>query len=441
LSSGQLTVVTRNGPTSYYYGIDEPRGIDYELATGFAERLGVELELYVADQLWQIFPDIQNGRAHIAAAGLTVTEPRKTIVDFSPPYQRVEQQVIYRRGTQRPYAIEDLYGGRLEVLAGSAYAGVLDQSSAAHPDLSWTENAEVGIEALVRHVAAGEIDYTIVDSNVFDLLQYSHPEARVGFSLSSKIPLAWALPKTSDTSLREAVAAYFAELDANGELAALINHYRIDEPENFDYVGSRAFLRHFDARLPSFRSDFREASARTGFDWRLLAAMAYQESHWNPKAVSPTGVRGMMMLTHRTAGMVGVEDRTDPRQSINGGADYLARVLKKIPTRIPDPDRTWLAVAAYNVGFGHLEDARIITEIQGGDPDLWMAVRQRLPLLGEQQWFERLARGFARGAQAVVYVDNIRRYYEILLWLTADEMLSEQEFTTPDDVEVTSAAG
>lgn len=441
VSSGEITVVTRNSPTSYYYGIDQPRGIDYELAKGFAERLGVELDLYVADQFWQIFPDLQSGRAHVAAAGLTITEPRRTIVEFSPPYQSVEQQVIYRRGTQRPYSIEDLYNGHLEVLAGSAYAGVLAQAQANYPGLRWTENAEVGIEELVRRVAAGEIHYTIVDSNLFELLQHSHPAARVAFSLSPKIPLAWALPKTTDTSLREAVAAYFAELQANGELTALIDRYRIDEPEDFDYVGSRAFIRHFDARLPSYRPFFREASARTGFDWRLLAAMAYQESHWNPMAVSPTGVRGLMMLTRTTAGMVGVEDRTDPRQSIDGGADYLANVLKKIPERIPEPDRTWLAIAAYNIGFGHLEDARIITEIQGDDPDSWMAVRQRLPLLGNQQWFERVTRGFARGAEAVAYVDNIRRYYEILSWLTADEMPGEREPATREEVAVANAAG
>ncbi|MDH3419741.1 MAG: transporter substrate-binding domain-containing protein, partial [Gammaproteobacteria bacterium] len=190
VSSGEITVVTRNSPTSYYYGIDQPRGIDYELAKGFAERLGVELDLYVADQFWQIFPDLQSGRAHVAAAGLTITEPRRTIVEFSPPYQSVEQQVIYRRGTQRPYSIEDLYNGHLEVLAGSAYAGVLAQAQANYPGLRWTENAEVGIEELVRRVAAGEIHYTIVDSNLFELLQHSHPAARVAFSLSSKIPLA-----------------------------------------------------------------------------------------------------------------------------------------------------------------------------------------------------------------------------------------------------------
>jgi membrane-bound lytic murein transglycosylase F len=165
--TGELKVVTRNSPTTYYDGIDAPRGIDYELAKGFADRLGVTLDLEVADQFWQIFPALEGGHVHIAAAGLTITEPRRAVLDFSPPYQQVEQQVIYRRGTQRPYRIEDLPGGRLEVLAGSAYVSALREARQEHPELTWDENREVGIEALVRRVAAGELDYTIVVSNVF----------------------------------------------------------------------------------------------------------------------------------------------------------------------------------------------------------------------------------------------------------------------------------
>jgi membrane-bound lytic murein transglycosylase F len=425
--SGELRVVTRNSPTTFYYGVGQPRGIDYELAKGFADRLGVDLRIDVAEQFWQMFPEVLSGRAHLAAAGLTVTEPRQAIVDFSPAYQRVRQQVIYRRGTRRPYAVEDLHGGRLEVLAGSAYVGALNRAKQDYPLLSWTEVSDVGVEELVRRVASGKIRYTIVDSNVFELLQHAHPDARVAFNVSAEIPLAWALPKTADTSLRESVAAYFAELQASGEMTALLDRYYFDEPENFDYVGTRAFIRHFDSRFPSYKGHFLEASARSSVDWRLLAAMAYQESHWNRDAVSPTGVEGIMMLTRHTARSVGVEDRTDPRQSILGGADYLVSVDAKIPTRIAEPDRTWLAIAAYNVGFGHLEDARIITEIQGGNPDSWEDVRKRLPLLTEQKWFERVSRGYARGNEAVAYVDNIRRYYEILSWLTADEMFTEEQ--------------
>ncbi|MCC5794169.1 MAG: transglycosylase SLT domain-containing protein, partial [Chromatiales bacterium] len=159
----------------------------------------------------------------------------------------------------------------------------------------------------------------------------------------------------------------------------------------------------------------------TGIDWRLLAAVGYQESHWNPNAVSPTGVRGIMMLTQRTAGMLDINDREDPRQSIVGGAIYLRMLHDRIPDRIPEPDRTWMALAAYNIGWGHLEDARVIAEIRGLDPDHWEDVRSSLPLLTQRQWYSRVRRGYARGWETRSFVDNIRNYYDILLWLTNGE--------------------
>jgi membrane-bound lytic murein transglycosylase F len=237
------------------------------------------------------------------------------------------------------------------------------------------------------------------------------------------------LPK-GDEKLRESIASYFAELQSTGELQRILDRYYFASSE-FDYVGSRAFIRHVDTRLPRYRDFFLEGERSTGIDWRLLAAIAYQESHWDPAAVSPTGVRGMMMLTEHTANMMEVGDRHDARSSILGGAHYYLRVRGKVPERISEPDRSWLAVAAYNLGFGHLEDARIITQMQGADPDQWEEVRARLPLLSDKAWFSRVQRGFAPGGTAVTYVDNVRRYYEILMWLDSQETLTSREFSPP----------
>jgi membrane-bound lytic murein transglycosylase F len=187
--------------------------------------------------------------------------------------------------------------------------------------------------------------------------------------------------------------------------------------------------------LPRYRDFFLEAERSTGIDWRLIAAIAYQESHWDPLAISPTGVRGMMMLTAHTADMMEVGDRHDARSSILGGAHYYLRVRLKVPERIHEPDRSWLAVAAYNLGFGHLEDARILTQFQGADPDQWDEVRERLPLLSDKAWYSRVQRGFAPGQTAVKYVDNVRRYYEILMWLDSHETLTSREFAPPGDLD------
>jgi membrane-bound lytic murein transglycosylase F len=424
-SRGVLRVVTRNTPAAFYYGSDEPRGIEYELARGFAERLGVDLRIYIADQFGQVFPDVVTGKADIAAAALTVADGRKEAVTFGPAYQDVQQQVIYRRGTKRPRKAADLLGGRLEVVAESAHAALLEQVRREEPMLTWIEDTQVGAEELLRKVAAGEIDYTIADSHVFALLRHFYPDVRVAFNLGPMNHVAWVLPKKAE-ELRESIAAYFAEIEATGELQRIFDRYYFASRE-FDYVGSRAFVRHYSTRLPQYREYFREAELATGVDWRLLAAMAYQESHWNPDAVSPTGVRGMMMLTAHTAAMMDVENRDDARTSIIGGARYFTRVVRKVPERIAEPDRTWLAVAAYNVGFGHLEDARILTQTQGASPDSWAEVRERLPLLSEEQWYKRVQRGYAPGSQAVTYVDNVRRYYEILMWMERRENLTADE--------------
>jgi membrane-bound lytic murein transglycosylase F len=159
-------------------------------------------------------------------------------------------------------------------------------------------------------------------------------------------------------------------------------------------------------------------------DWRLLAAIGYQESKWDPTAVSPTGVKGLMMLTAETAQRLGVKDREDPRQSIFGGARYLQKMRETIPERVPEPDRTWLALAAYNLGYGHLEDGRILTQMHGKDPDSWQDVREHLPLLGQERWYMQVKRGYARGWEAVKFVDNVRGYLDILEWVSPDPQAS-----------------
>ena len=428
LRSGELRVATRNGPGTFYHGLAEPRGVDYDLARGFADWLGVELEIYTVAQFPQILADVRSGKAHVGAASLSATEPRRQVVDFGPSYLNVQPLVVYRRGARKPDDLSDLLTGRVEVLGGSSYVGALEAARAGHPALKWEEILDIGVEGLVRRVADGQSDFTIVDSNLFDLLRHSIPGVEAAFGLGKETPVAWALRKGLDSSLRDSVAEYFVELEASNELAGIIERYYFHVEDEFDYVGSRAFVRHFESRLPEYKAFFLRASGETGVDWRLLAAMAYQESHWNPDAVSPTGVRGMMMLTRGTAQMMGVEDRTDALESIVGGASYFVRVTGKVPPRISEPDRTWLALAAYNVGFGHLEDARIITEIQGGDPDSWEQVRERLPLLSDPAWFERVSRGYARGWEPVRYVNNVRRYYEILQWMTAGDSAGATDY-------------
>ena len=421
LTDGELRVVTLSSPATYYADEGQTRGLERELAAGFAERLGVELKLYPAKNYEELFSAVAAGQAHIAAAGLSVEAWQDQNVAFGPVYQTLRAQLVYRRGTKRPRAVADLAAGTITVSEGSAHAALLEEARGTVHNLRWSESRAASAEALIRGVVRGETDYAIVNSNEFNLLRHYYPDAAVAFDLGADA-VAWALPKHAE-DLREQVAAYFAEIEATGDLELALNSN--DHPvEDFDFVGSRAFAHHLSSRFPQYQATFEQAGRETGIDWRLLAAIAYQESHWDSQAVSPTGVRGLMMLTQRTARMMDVADRRDPHASILGGARYFENVLKKIPERIPDEDRTWLALAAYNIGFGHVEDARIITEMQGGNPDSWDEVRMRLPLLSNEDWHSRVERGFARGGEPVVYVDNVRRYYTLLRWTAGTELLA-----------------
>ena len=271
LRTGELKVVTRNTPAAFYYGADEPRGIEYELARGYAEKLGVSLRIYIDDD---VFPDLVSGKAQIGAASLTIAETRRDSVTFGPGYQEIEPLIIYRSGTPRPRKLADLVGGRLDVVASSSHAALLEKLRQQEPLLTWVEHTERSSDELIRRVAEGEIDYTVADSNLFELLRQFYPDLRVAFPLGPTDRIAWALPK-GDVELRESIASYFAEIEATGELKQILDRYYFASRE-FDYVGSRAFMRHVDTRLPHYRDFFLEAERSTGIDWRLIAAISRQ---------------------------------------------------------------------------------------------------------------------------------------------------------------------
>ena len=418
MRSGELRVVTRNMPSTYYLGAAGPQGPEFDLASRFAAELGVRLVIYSVPNVADVMRELESRRAHIAAAGLTrgVRLPKDT--GFGPPYQQVKEHLIFRQREARPRNIAQANRGHIEVIMGSAHAATLESLRLHHPTLSWVENPGAETEELLFRLSRSEFDYTVADSNEFAIGRAFHPEIRIAFDLTGGKPLAWAVD-TRDPSLLRRVTAFYSSLKAEGRLAAILDTYYAGA-ERFDYIQSRVFMEHIATRLPQYRHWFKDAAAEVGVDWRLLAAIGYQESHWNPLATSPTGVRGLMMLTEQTARSLGVDDRLDPRQSIYGGARYFVWIRNQIPKRILEPDRTWFTLAAYNVGFGHLEDARILTQMHGKNPDSWSDVRDHLPLLTQQKWYSRVKRGYARGWEPVRFVDNIRSYIDILDWVATD---------------------
>ncbi|MCK5395639.1 MAG: membrane-bound lytic murein transglycosylase MltF [Gammaproteobacteria bacterium] len=415
-SDGQLIVVTRNSPTTYYEDVDGPAGLEYEMAKMFADELGVELTLLIPETLNDLLNQISNNTAHIAAAGLTITNDRQKIFQFSPPYQEITEQLIYNIANRRPRNLTQIGGGTLEVVANSSHEERLKYLNDIVPDLNWKSNHELESEELLEMVSEDIIEYTIADSNTLSLNQRFHINLRAAFDVSEPQLLAWALPKSEDNSLFLAVEQFFNKIKNNGELTRMIER-NYGHVEDFDYVGTKIYRRHIETRLPEYQTLFEEAASEQNVDWRLIAAMGYQESHWDPNAISPTGVRGIMMLTLKTAKDLDVKDRLDPESSISGGTRYFKQTKERIDKSIPEPDRTWMAMAAYNVGFYHLQDAREITGKLNKNPNRWIDVKQALPLLAKRKWYKETRFGYARGWEPVRYVENIRSYYDILKWV------------------------
>lgn len=418
MRAGELRVVTRNLPSTYYLGASGPQGPEFELASRFAAELGVRLFVYSVPNVGDVMRELESHRAHIAAAGLTRGMRLPPQTAFGPPYQQVREHLIFRQGATRARNLRQALDSHIEVVAGSSHAASLEQARLAVPNLSWVENPSAETEELLYRLSRREFDYTVADSNEFAIGRAFHPDIRIAFDLSGGKALAWAVDGR-DPSLVKRVTAFYASLKAEGRLASILNAYYAGT-DRFDYIQARVFIDDIEERLPQYRHWFREAAAQIGVDWRLLAAIGYQESHWVPTATSPTGVRGLMMLTEDTARGLGVTDRLDPRESIFGGAQYFLRMRNQIPARILEPDRTWMTLAAYNVGFGHLEDARILTQMHGKNPDLWSDVREHLPLLTQEKWHTQVKRGYARGWEPVRFVENIRSYIDILDWVAAD---------------------
>jgi len=419
-ADNKIRVGTLAGASNYYQSPQGEQGFEYELAQAFADNLGVELEMVPFFNLTEMFSRLDSGNIDLIASGLTYDIVRAKNYRFGPTYRTISQKLVYKQGRVRPREFSDLTGN-LTVLAKSSHSLALQQVQQNQPDLTWQETEEFDEEELLQAVIDGDIDYTLADSHTLSLFRRYHPNLSIGFSVTRNDPIAWLLRKDGDDSLYALMVPFFGEVKQSNQLYVLEEKY-FGHVRQFNYVNTLAYIEAIKDTLPKYQPWFEQYAGT--LDWRLLAALSYQESMWNPRAKSPTGVRGIMMLTLNTAKQVGVTNRLAPEQNIRGGAEYLAKLVNRMPDRIPQPDRTWLALASYNVGWGHVNDARIITEIQGGSPDKWADVKKRLPLLIKKRYYRTTKYGYARGDVAVKYVDNIRRYYDALVWLDENNAIA-----------------
>jgi len=413
---GFIRFVTYNSASTLIQNEKGKDGFEYQLAHGFAEHIGVKAKFITVQNFKEIFDHIIYKDADIAAAGLTQFNSDSDWVQFGPRYYQVTPQIIYKKGTTRYKSVKSFGNTLLEVTSNSGNNTIFNDLSQKYPKLNWQTLNDIGAEEAIEMVNDGFIQYLAVDSHNFALQRRFYPELRISYEVKLKKQLKWMLKSSDDdSSLIDAVHDYFFNIKENGQLEQWTHRY-LSNVEKFNYSDLKTFNGLLKKRLPKFENIFKKEAKAYGLEWQLLAAIGYQESFWNPKAKSPTGVRGLMMLTKATAKQMGVKNRLDAEQSIKGGAKYLKRVISKIPKRINDHDKIWMALASYNVGYGHLEDARKITQMRDGDPDKWLDVKKSLPLLSRKKWYKKTKYGYARGAEPVKYVENIRKYYDLLVW-------------------------
>ncbi len=411
LSSGTLKVATVYSPVTYYIGPDGKRGFEYDLANAFADAFGLKVEIVLKDSIKQVLDAVISGEAHLAAAGIPVRPENTVNYRFGPVYQKVRQEIICHRDGLQPDQLDQLSDMNFVVSYKSNYADTLNALKNNHVEIHWTEQHK-SIEQLLEMVADKEIDCTAADSNIYETNRRYLPELTSSLHLSDEQGLAWVLPKSAD-KLHEAISYWMNHFVEDGNLHHIedqyFGHYKI-----FDYVNIRVFHRRIKSRLPKYKELFEKAGEKYGIPWTTLAAQSYQESYWNPKARSPTGVRGLMMLTLTTARAMGYKSRLNPKNSIFGGARYLAKLIDQVSPNVQGQDRLWFALAGYNVGMGHIHDAQTLAYSLDKNPNVWKDVREVLPLLSQKKYYKKTKYGYARGREPVRYVQRIREFKDIL---------------------------
>ncbi|MCP4745973.1 MAG: membrane-bound lytic murein transglycosylase MltF [Desulfobacteraceae bacterium] len=422
VSSSELVMITRNNSTCYYEGPHGPTGFEYELAKAFADYLGVNLKPIIIEEEAEMVTALRAGKADIIAAGLPFGYQSARLLALGPGYLQITQQLVGHRGGPELNTFSDVKNKLIWTTGSSARLDLLKKQKKDHPELNWQTLLDYSAEELLEMVWIQKLPLAIVESNILKRNQRFFPELVVHFDIGYSQHLSWATAP-ANRHLLAALNKWFALDSTQDRIAGLTGHY-YGHLENFDYVDLARYRRRIKNRLPIYQEHFEKAALKYNLDWRIMAALSYQESHWNPKAKSPTGVRGIMMLTLDTAKTLGLKNRLAPEPSIYAGTRYFARLHRMVGNDVPEPDRTLMAMASYNLGFGHLKDARKLAKRMSKPHHTWHGVRSVLPLLQQKKYYKTLDSGYARGNEAVQYVDRIRTYQSILNMAMAYSILS-----------------
>ena len=422
LKTGNITVITHNNSHCYYLYRGQAMGFEYELAKLFADYLGVALEVNIVEKWDSMIPALKDGTGSFVAASMTITPKRQKEAAFSNGYISTRQYVIVRRNNTGIKKIEDLAGKTVHVKRGTSYQERLEALRKDGIDVKIKLHDNISTDELIQQVAEGTIKVTVADRNIALLNRRYYPQIALAFPISDEQSLGWAVKPYSKKLLNK-INFFFDKINSNGKFAEIYNKYYAGI-DNFDYVDLRKYHTRLNTRLPRYKQIIMEAAGKYNFDWRLIASQIYQESHFDPMATSHSGAFGLMQLTFSTANSLGVEDMFDPVENINAGVRHLKNLYNHFD-RTDSPDRLFIALAAYNIGQGHILDARNLAKQMDLDPDKWLSLEKTLPLLRYRKYYKKAKYGYCRGIEPVNYIKRIMLYYDILrrqsLEFTTDE--------------------
>lgn len=415
---GSLRMLTRNNGISYFLFKGRQQGFDYELLRLFAQDHGLRLDVVVPPEASDLLPWLLEGKGDVIAAQLTITEARKREVAFSGPYLFADEVLVQRAGTPPITALAGLKGTTIHVRKSSSYRSTLDALQAEHGPFTIVDAPEGSeTEQLIAQVGEGAIPLTVADSTIAAVELSYRSDVQATLPLTTGSQLAYATRPTSPKLL--------AALDAFVKKRYRGLEYNVLKQQYFENKRVISAGHEADVRATGAISDYdallKERARQYGLDWRLLAAQAYQESRFDPKAKSWVGAQGLFQVMPATGKEMGFTDLEDPQQGVHAGAQYMGKLIDSFDSRIPFKQRVRFALAAYNAGRGHVEDARLLAAEQGLDPNRWFGNVEKTMLLLQQPKYARRARhGYCRGEEPVKYVSEIQSRYDNWLSVVKD---------------------
>jgi len=418
-----LVYGTRTSLLSYFKVGKDVVGYEYKMLKAFCEQHNIRLITKVYKNNGQLLNDLLRGKIDVAGGHLSITKERAKSFAFTQPISQTAIDLVTHFDYRHHSSIQDFEDLSGKLIANSSYEELSKQLEDFNPqDIESTE--QDSLFQLFRKINKKQIDYTFADSEIIDVYQHFIPGIYQAIQLSEQEDIAFLLPKNRSNELIAHLNSFIQTAKASGKVTQYKNEILMHLPQ-IGIADTVTFFDKLQTAWPQIAKLVMEVSKEYDFDPSLLAAISYQESHWDPDAVSISGVKGLMMLTENTAEEMGVQDRTNPRESLIGGIKYIKMMQNKIPDRISDINRILFALAAYNIGYGHLEDARVLTQRSGGNPDIWLEVEPYLKKLNNPAIAEQLKYGVADGRTAVIYVNNIMTYKQLMTWKIQNEQASQ----------------